>query len=58
LESLSSQVAADVREARQRQLRQALVSAGGNKSRAAALLGITRKTLYAWLREFEAEERT
>jgi DNA-binding NtrC family response regulator len=28
---------------------QALVEAGNNKSRAASALGLTRKTLYAWL---------
>ncbi len=37
-------------EARQSAVRQALQEARGNKSRAAEALGITRKTLYAWMR--------
>jgi two-component system response regulator HydG len=48
---LPVEIAADVREARRQKIRQALVDAGGNNSKAAALLGVTRKTLYAWLRE-------
>jgi transcriptional regulator with PAS, ATPase and Fis domain len=32
-------------------VRQALAEAEGNKSRAAAILGVSRKTLYAWMRE-------
>ncbi len=35
---------------RQTRVRQAIAQSQGNKSRAAAMLGITRKTLYAWLR--------
>ncbi|HYG78514.1 MAG TPA: phosphoenolpyruvate hydrolase family protein [Planctomycetota bacterium] len=34
-------------------VRRALREARGNKSRAAASLGVTRKTLYAWLQELE-----
>jgi transcriptional regulator with PAS, ATPase and Fis domain len=34
-------------------LEKALRTANGNKSRAAASLGITRNTLYAWMRELE-----
>jgi DNA-binding NtrC family response regulator/predicted TIM-barrel enzyme len=38
---------------RKTRARQAVANARGNKSRAAAALGITRKTLYAWLRELD-----
>jgi DNA-binding NtrC family response regulator/predicted TIM-barrel enzyme len=38
---------------RKTRARQALAQMQGNKSRAAAALGITRKTLYAWLRSVE-----
>jgi two-component system response regulator HydG len=34
----------------------ALGEMGGNKTRAARLLGVTRKTLYAWLREPPKED--
>jgi len=37
------------REDRRYAARHALTAHGGNKSRAAAALGVTRKTLYAWL---------
>lgn len=37
------------REDRRHAARHALTAHGGNKSRAAAALGVTRKTLYAWL---------
>ncbi len=40
----------NLHEARQSAVRQALQEARGNKSRAAEALGITRKTLYAWMR--------
>lgn len=40
---------ADASELRFRAAREALEQAGGNKSRAAQALGVTRKTLYAWL---------
>jgi DNA-binding NtrC family response regulator/predicted TIM-barrel enzyme len=36
-------------------VRRALRDARGNKSRAAAALGVTRRTLYAWLREIAVE---
>lgn len=54
---LQEEVAAGTRENRRRRVRQALLETGGNKSQAADALGITRKTLYAWLRDLE-EERT
>ena len=50
----TDQVAVDVGATRRQKLLQALLNAGGNKCRAAALLGITRKTLYAWLKELDA----
>jgi two-component system response regulator HydG len=43
-------VPGDPGELRRLTLQRALLEAGGNKSRAAELLGITRRTLYAWLR--------
>ena len=39
----------DVRSHRRELVRRALADAAGNKSAAAATLGISRKTLYAWL---------
>jgi two-component system response regulator HydG len=44
-------VAAALRRERRARAAEALAAARGNKSRAAAALGISRKTLYAWLRE-------
>ena len=38
-------------------VKRALRDANGNKSRAAATLGVTRKTLYAWIRELESADR-
>jgi two-component system response regulator HydG len=52
-EGVAEQVQADVREARLRRVSEALREAGGNKSQAAAKLGVTRKTLYTWLRELD-----
>ncbi len=40
-----------IKEAQLWAMEKALQAANGNKSRAAAALGITRNTLYAWLRE-------
>jgi len=51
--SLAEDVGADLRETRRNRIRQALRDASGNKSQAAAILGVSRKTLYAWLRELE-----
>jgi two-component system response regulator HydG len=45
----------DVESARRERVRQALREAGGNKSRAAQRLGVSRKTLYAWMREADGE---
>jgi two-component system response regulator HydG len=45
--------APDARPDRREQVRRALREAGGNKSRAAEMLGVSRKTLYAWMREGE-----
>ena len=42
-----------IREAQLWAVEKALHAANGNKSRAAAALGITRNTLYAWMRELE-----
>jgi two-component system response regulator HydG len=39
------------RRSRSQLAREAIQQAGGNKSRAASALGITRKTLYAWLKK-------
>jgi transcriptional regulator with PAS, ATPase and Fis domain len=38
-------------DAWRRSVESAYRNAKGNKARAAAALGVTRKTLYAWLRE-------
>ncbi len=51
--SLAEDVGADLRETRRSRIRQALRDALGNKSQAADILGVSRKTLYAWLRELE-----
>jgi two-component system response regulator HydG len=45
----------DPRAPRRAALHRALQQAGGNKSRAAELLGVTRRTLYAWLRKSAAD---
>jgi two-component system response regulator HydG len=51
LHSLSTALAVDARNDRKERVFQALRASGGNKSRAAARLGISRKTLYAWMNE-------
>lgn len=44
---------AELSEARRVKIQQALRDALGNKSRAAAILGVSRKTLYAWIKAIE-----
>ena len=51
--SLTDRIAADLDSRRRARVEQALSAAHGNKSQEAALLGVTRKTLYAWLREMD-----
>jgi two-component system response regulator HydG len=51
--SVTGRIVAETQATRRRLICQALVDAGGNKSRAAALLGVSRKTLYAWIKEVE-----
>ena len=48
---LTDAFAARLRDERRERARRALGDAFGNKSRAADALGISRKTLYAWLRD-------
>jgi two-component system response regulator HydG len=55
--SLTDRIAADLDSSRRAKVEQALTAAHGNKSQAAALLGVTRKTLYAWLREMDEGRR-
>jgi two-component system response regulator HydG len=50
------EAACDPGAARREVLRAALREADGNKTRAAAILGITRRTLYAWLRDSAVEK--
>jgi two-component system response regulator HydG len=47
--TLSEEIDEEVRRSRARRVEQALRDANGNKSQAAALLGVSRKTLYTWL---------
>ncbi|WP_422929994.1 sigma 54-interacting transcriptional regulator [Singulisphaera sp. PoT] len=54
--TLAEDVGADLRESRRGRIRQALHEAEGNKSQAAEILGVSRKTLYAWLRELNESE--
>jgi len=53
-ETLPLRVGSGSGEAWAEKVRKALLEAGGNKSRAAAILGVTRKTLYAWIERLEA----
>jgi DNA-binding NtrC family response regulator len=46
-----------LRDAEQEMIVQTLAACGGNKTRAAASLGISVKTLYNKLKRFEALER-
>jgi DNA-binding NtrC family response regulator len=43
---------------RRRRAERALANCHGNKSKAAAALGVTRKTLYAWLEADDAAAET
>lgn len=52
--AMAEEIGADPLDARRRRLEQALRDAGGNKSKAAARLGVSRKTLYAWMKELDA----
>jgi two-component system response regulator HydG len=51
----AQRAAGDPGEARRLAVQRALLQAGGNKSRAAEILGVTRRTLYAWLRDASDE---
>jgi len=51
---IAGKVEAELREERRRVIGRALAESGGNKSRAAERLGISRKTLYAWLADLDA----
>ena len=46
-------IATTARRERSSRVQRAIAEAGGNKSLAARALGVSRKTLYAWLRESE-----
>jgi two-component system response regulator HydG len=51
--ALNEQLTSQVRGRRWERVRQALADAEGNKSRAAVILGVSRKTLYAWLKDLD-----
>lgn len=55
---LADDLTLDPLAGRRSALRRALQQTGGNKSRAAEILGITRRTLYAWIREAEPTANT
>ena len=55
--SISERVETNLREAKRSEVGRALAEARGNKSRAAGLLKISRKTLYAWMADLDAPSR-
>jgi two-component system response regulator HydG len=55
--SMTQEVELDLFKKRRERVAQALSEAGGNKSKAASLLRISRKTLYAWIEEIEEANR-
>ena len=55
--SLSESVAVQLKDELRARVQQALQDAKGNKSRAAALLGVSRKTLYSWLEALDSFEK-
>jgi DNA-binding NtrC family response regulator/predicted TIM-barrel enzyme len=51
---IGEKVESEIRDERRKVIERALAESGGNKSRAAERLGISRKTLYAWLADLDA----